>query len=1284
LIGGKLNFFTVANITCSGYKTPRIVVSSAKVHYTNQGIMKNKEFSVNIPSEDMVDVTDYCGITQGKRKDKSILFEAFFGEFFRRKKAKDNEVIPDDPKINEYYKDYESIKIIRASPIVRVTKPWYGPEIINYCFIDLDYARTVAEDFIDENDNITGMWLSTKVKNDSIAETRINVEFYYSIEGGPDQLIHDATQDKENGDILKPREIKEVWFQNWDVSKSLAQEILEGKCSVIAKVHINGDYDSNKSQLINSTKIKIPPYLKIEPIELSSSGKLRTKMFDNAEIPLVREGDIITLSSSVRNTGGAFVNYRNLCVRWYLDDREGKNQLISKQYYTSSDNINYNDETGVSLILDTTNLGLSTYGIEGWIRKFKVAILEKDFEHLMGENIPIFTGRQEQSVSITFDSWPPELVKPKLSVDKSVAVEGETIIVGSRLENTGNGPLNIRNGEIWFKELDENKNEQNIEKVETRIIQSNFERTPFENGTAESHTESKMISFEFIASYDMWIDSIELLSISGSTEKVQCSEVNISYLGYKISEFSEYDATHGIHYLQNSVLLKEGETYFFEFAGLSGEVLIEKGRYLLGERDIIKNSLVTLKDGGVLYFHPKFKLHCLKSLPPNSFGYFEYIMDTTEKTDIKYIQWEFNSDRLDLHMVSQKAIRIEEREIKAFRFKAEKTLETLTYHRVAEFPIEIIKEDDVDSIRVEISSNLIKSQAENYTIFIKETSNSKAKPLNHQVYTLSEDRVQSLVIGIAASRNIVKGTTLNFSIIGTANVKDQEIKKDLKLKINVIKDFSEIFLLKCEDPHHKMKRDYETQYVVKIINNSNIKLDLEVETIGQSEALENNWDYFFSSNNKKELKLQLTGRREDLLFNVKSTQKAQSFEVTNFISVKYSWDPLESNNSKFMFNKELALLTSFEAKPHPLGVTFRSSPNAGDPGITLKLIAQFNIFPSADKEFYNVIINIEGDVELISRPPHNFKLKNGDSRKIIWEIKIPEDVMIGNKIPIKLVSGVAEDPRKFTNIINIDITNNRKDYQFALKRDWRILSVVQGKRATIKVTLENIGRKYDTVIISAAHTLPSGWWIYPKKKKVSLTPDSTYSYKINVNSPRSAKLSDSGIISLSAVSKGNLLVKQSERITIKSAPPGANWSVLLKTSRTKKLISSKGDTKFNLTVINNGNRQLGMVNLSIKHKYNPIQFKTTLIPNQLNLRKIGSIENAKAIIEPRLTGPGNYKFEIIARWEERILYAQDSKHVKIEYSQKSFFKTKYGLLTIGLGAGIVIIAIVLIYLISNF
>lgn len=1198
--------------------------------------------------------------------------------------ARNNEVIPDEPEINEYYKDYGSISIIRATPIVRVTKPWYGPEIINYCFVDPNYARTVAEDFIDENDNIKGMWLSTKVKNESIAKTRVNVKFYYSINGGTYQLIHDATQDKENGDILEPRETKEIWFQNWNISKSLAQDILEGKCEVIVKVSINGDYDSNKSQLENSTRIKISPHLKINPIELSSSGELRTKSFNNSSVPLVREGDIITLSSKVKNTGGSFVNYRNLCVRWYLDDREGKSQLISKQFYTSSNNINYYDETMVSLTLDTTNLGLSTYGIEGWIRNVKLAILEKDFEKLIGENIPLFTERQEQSLSITFDSWPPKIVKPKLSVDKSIAVEGETILVGSKIENTGNGPLNLRSGEFIFKELNEDKDEQNIEKIEIKLLESNFETTPFENGITESYTESEKISFQFIPPSDMWIDSIELPSNPGSSDNVKCSEVNISYLGYKISEFSEYDNNQGIHYLQNPVLLKESETYFFEFAGISGEVLIEKGRYLLAGRDVIKNSVITNKNGGVLYFHPKIKLHCFKSLPPNSYGYFEYIMDTTEKTDIKYIQWEFNSDNLDVYVSNQKAIKIEKREIKAFKFKAKKTLESLGYERVAEFPVEIIKEDDVNNIQVKISSNLIKSQAGNYTIFMKESLTGSAIPLANQIFSLSDEKPKSFIIGIAASRNIVKGTSLNFSIIGTASVEEKEIKKELNLTINVAKDYSEIFMLKCEDPHHELERSYETQYVVSVINNINKKIELDIKSTGQSETLKNNWDYFFSSKNKKEQKLELTGRREDLLFNVKSNQKAKSFEVTNIISAKYNWNPLESNNSKFILKKDLTLLTSFKEKAHPLGVTFRSSPNAGDPGIVLKLMAQFNIFPSADQEVYNIILDIDGNVELISRPPNSFKLTRGDNRKITWEIKIPEDAMIGNKIPIKLISGVAEDPRKITNFININITNNRKDYQFALERDWRILSVVQGKKATIKVTIENIGRKYDTITISAAHTLPRGWWIYPKRKKISLTPDNRRSYKINVNSPRTAKLSDSGIITLTAVSKGNPLLKQSERITIKSAPPGANWSVLLRTSRTKKLISSKGDTSFNLTVINNGNRPLGIVNLSIKHKYNPIQFKTTLIPNQLNLRKTGSIRNAKAIIEPRLTGPGDYKFEIIARWEERILYAQDSKQVEIEYSQNSFFKTKYGLLTIGLGAGIVIIAIVLIYFISNF
>ncbi|TXT54680.1 MAG: putative NADPH-flavin oxidoreductase [Promethearchaeota archaeon] len=78
LVGGKPNFLTVADVCTTGYKIPRFVISSGKGHYTNEGIIENGTFSVNIPSKGMVAKTDYCGIKSGKKVDKSSLFEIFY------------------------------------------------------------------------------------------------------------------------------------------------------------------------------------------------------------------------------------------------------------------------------------------------------------------------------------------------------------------------------------------------------------------------------------------------------------------------------------------------------------------------------------------------------------------------------------------------------------------------------------------------------------------------------------------------------------------------------------------------------------------------------------------------------------------------------------------------------------------------------------------------------------------------------------------------------------------------------------------------------------------------------------------------------------------------------------------------------------------------------------------------------------------------------------------------------------------------------------------------------
>lgn len=79
-VDGKPNFMAVAWFTMASYKPPRIAITLGKGHYTNPGIRENKTFSVCLPSEDMVEITDYCGIVSGKKTDKSEIFDLFYGE----------------------------------------------------------------------------------------------------------------------------------------------------------------------------------------------------------------------------------------------------------------------------------------------------------------------------------------------------------------------------------------------------------------------------------------------------------------------------------------------------------------------------------------------------------------------------------------------------------------------------------------------------------------------------------------------------------------------------------------------------------------------------------------------------------------------------------------------------------------------------------------------------------------------------------------------------------------------------------------------------------------------------------------------------------------------------------------------------------------------------------------------------------------------------------------------------------------------------------------------------
>jgi flavin reductase (DIM6/NTAB) family NADH-FMN oxidoreductase RutF len=76
----KANFLPVALFTVAAHTPPKVAVALNKAHYTNQGIKENKTFSVCIPSEDMIEATDFCGLSSGHKVDKSRVFDVFYGD----------------------------------------------------------------------------------------------------------------------------------------------------------------------------------------------------------------------------------------------------------------------------------------------------------------------------------------------------------------------------------------------------------------------------------------------------------------------------------------------------------------------------------------------------------------------------------------------------------------------------------------------------------------------------------------------------------------------------------------------------------------------------------------------------------------------------------------------------------------------------------------------------------------------------------------------------------------------------------------------------------------------------------------------------------------------------------------------------------------------------------------------------------------------------------------------------------------------------------------------------
>jgi flavin reductase (DIM6/NTAB) family NADH-FMN oxidoreductase RutF len=81
IVNGKPNFMAAAWCGVANSNPPMVSVAIRPTRYTLKGI-QTKEFSVNVPSTNLVKETDYCGIVSGETVDKVSVckFKIFYGK----------------------------------------------------------------------------------------------------------------------------------------------------------------------------------------------------------------------------------------------------------------------------------------------------------------------------------------------------------------------------------------------------------------------------------------------------------------------------------------------------------------------------------------------------------------------------------------------------------------------------------------------------------------------------------------------------------------------------------------------------------------------------------------------------------------------------------------------------------------------------------------------------------------------------------------------------------------------------------------------------------------------------------------------------------------------------------------------------------------------------------------------------------------------------------------------------------------------------------------------------
>lgn len=86
---GRPNFMALDWLTRVNYQPAMLGICVNRGNASNEAIQETGQFSINVPTVEMVEVTDYCGIVSGRKEDKGKLFDIFYGALDKAPLIKD-------------------------------------------------------------------------------------------------------------------------------------------------------------------------------------------------------------------------------------------------------------------------------------------------------------------------------------------------------------------------------------------------------------------------------------------------------------------------------------------------------------------------------------------------------------------------------------------------------------------------------------------------------------------------------------------------------------------------------------------------------------------------------------------------------------------------------------------------------------------------------------------------------------------------------------------------------------------------------------------------------------------------------------------------------------------------------------------------------------------------------------------------------------------------------------------------------------------------------------------